>query len=357
LALIECIQFSLQYFLSHPIFLFLFIPLLIFWLITEQFPHWEVNNFINKIEFFIQYITWWVGLGILSSLGLGSGFQSGILFLFPHIVKISIAANTCKTTHFEYMTDMWMRSPPNLFKCPTNISQANNNSSVSFIDIWKLILPPCFLQAVGTAIGEIPPFLVTRAARLSAIQAGEDIVGFLPEELESTSKYRFINAAKAGLVSFLQRYGFLGVLLMSSWPNIAFDLCGICCGHFLMQFRVFFIATFIGKALIRNTYQTLIYVALCDEFYMNKIIQTLQHLTPDWLNLDTLIREAISDLQRAFTTSNSSSSSSSDSSSSIGANTTNTFTTLWNIMMATFLTLFLLSCIQQFAQYYQVFFI
>lgn len=40
-------------------------------------------------------------------------------------------------------------------------------------------------------------------------------------------------------------------MLQAAWPNAAFDLCGICCGHFQMSFWQFFGATFIGKALIK----------------------------------------------------------------------------------------------------------
>ena len=47
------------------------------------------------------------------------------------------------------------------------------------------------------------------------------------------------------------RHGFVGILLLAAWPNAAFDLCGICCGHFLMPFWDFFGATFIGKALLK----------------------------------------------------------------------------------------------------------
>lgn len=37
----------------------------------------------------VKYVVWWVGLGILSSIGLGTGMQSGVLFLFPHMLKAS----------------------------------------------------------------------------------------------------------------------------------------------------------------------------------------------------------------------------------------------------------------------------
>ena len=39
----------------------------------------------------VQYLVWWVGLGILSSIGLGTGMHSGLLFLFPHMLKVRIS--------------------------------------------------------------------------------------------------------------------------------------------------------------------------------------------------------------------------------------------------------------------------
>lgn len=85
----------------------------------------------------------------------------------------------------------------------------------------------------------------------------------MPEELSSTSQYSLVNKAKSYMIWFLRTHGFYGVLIMASYPNIAFDLCGICCGHFLMPFWTFFGATFLGKAVIRNGYQSIIYVMLC----------------------------------------------------------------------------------------------
>ena len=40
------------------------------------------------MEIWLQYLVWWVGLGVLSSIGLGSGVHSGLLFLFPHVLKV-----------------------------------------------------------------------------------------------------------------------------------------------------------------------------------------------------------------------------------------------------------------------------
>lgn len=88
------------------------------YIISHQFngPHQE---FVDKIQFQIEFTIWWVGLGILSSIGLGSGLQSGVLFMFPHIFRVCLAAQTCKTLDFESDTNIWFRNPPDLFKCPT----------------------------------------------------------------------------------------------------------------------------------------------------------------------------------------------------------------------------------------------
>ena len=192
LAVANMLQTVGNYVITHPVFTFLCMPLVLAWYMSKYFPEWEITESIDALEFWIEYSVWWIGLGILSSIGLGTGFQSGILFLFPHVAKVCIAAQTCQNTNFEYLTDIWLRSPPNLFKCMASTSPANHTmeqvksvggrEEVTFFEMWKIIVLPCFLQAVGTAIGEIPPFWISRAARRAALQAGEDL-GELPEEL------------------------------------------------------------------------------------------------------------------------------------------------------------------------------
>lgn len=253
------IMFSVQYCVSHKFFLFFVLPVLLAWLVLDNMPGAH-TDLINNMEFSVEYTVWWVGLGILSSIGLGSGLQSGVLFLFPHVIKVCLAAQTCKTLDFESATDIWFRHPENLFQCP-ELSQSS--TPVTFMGVWKKVILVCFLQSAGTAIGEIPPYWMTKAARLAAMESGTENPEDVPEELEANSKYDVINRGKLYLIWFLRTYGFYGVLLMASYPNIAFDLCGICCGHFLMPFWTFFLATFLGKAVIRNVYQSFIYVALC----------------------------------------------------------------------------------------------
>lgn len=47
---------------------------------------------VREAELWLQYVVWWVGLGVLSSIGLGTGMHSGLLFLFPHMLKVGSSA-------------------------------------------------------------------------------------------------------------------------------------------------------------------------------------------------------------------------------------------------------------------------
>ena len=62
---------------------------------------------------------------------------------------------------------------------------------------------------------------------------------------------RLVGRMKNWMLGFIEAHGFWGILLLAAYPNAAFDLCGMCCGHFLMPFWEFFGATLIGKAGIK----------------------------------------------------------------------------------------------------------
>lgn len=292
-AVCSYLTICVRYFLSHPAFLYFLLPAVVIWGVLEHVPG-PYTDFINGIEFVVQFVVWWVGLGILSSIGLGSGLQTGILFLLPHIIKVCLAAQTCSTLDFESNSNMWFRVSPNLFRCSPLM---HDSTPVTLMGIWMKILPPCILQSSGAAIGEIPPYWMTRSARLASLAAKElstqcrnantfstsnsggdtgvsssagvdtptspSSVDDFPEELQDETEWAIVSYTKQWMVSFLKNYGFYGVLLMASFPNIAFDICGVCCGHYLMPFWSFFGATYVGKVVIRNTYQSILYVTLC----------------------------------------------------------------------------------------------
>ena len=108
----------------------------------------------------VEYIVWWVGLGVLSSVGLGSGMHTGILFLFPHVFKVTKSienmATLCgnKSSDIDPRDNMWGRLPISKdFDC----HDASSDSDGIFLQIYLHCLPAAFLWGAGSAIGEVPP--------------------------------------------------------------------------------------------------------------------------------------------------------------------------------------------------------
>ena len=53
--------------------------------------HWGPQ--LEEAEMTVGYAVWWIGLGVLSSIGLGTGMHSGLLFLFPHMLKARLGCS------------------------------------------------------------------------------------------------------------------------------------------------------------------------------------------------------------------------------------------------------------------------
>ena len=86
------------------------------------------------------------GLGILSSIGLGTGFQSGVLFMFPHIFRVYLVSQACKSTDFDSNSNMWFRDTTDMFKCsPTSIPKPEG---VTFFDLWSKVRNYCHYDAI-----------------------------------------------------------------------------------------------------------------------------------------------------------------------------------------------------------------
>ena len=110
-----------------------------------------------------------------------------------------------------------------------------------------------FLWGLGTAIGELPPYYVARKARLlgkkhEELEEAEEEV---QKDKKSKGKLSFSNKIKQLVFNHMKKHSFITVLLMASIPNPLFDLAGLTCGHLLIPFYTFFVATAIGKAIIK----------------------------------------------------------------------------------------------------------
>lgn len=206
-----------------------------------------------KVELAVKESLWWIVLGVLSSVGFGTGLHSGLMFLFPHVMQTVGAAEGCHTS--EGLIP-WYNHPCK-FQCSTT-SGPKDDSTVTFLRLWLLVTVQCMLWGAGTAMGELPPYLVSKAAR-TAGTTDEDYEAELEEARTKTDAF---SRMKMWTIDFTQKHGFLGVFLLASWPNAAFDMCGMCCGYLLMPFWTFFIACILGKGVVKVNLQAAFFVNL-----------------------------------------------------------------------------------------------
>jgi membrane protein YqaA with SNARE-associated domain len=206
---------------------------------------------LEEAELFASVACWWLGLGVLSSIGLGTGLHSGMLFLFPHIAKICRSAEACCSVAFDSRKNAWFAMQASeLFACPAGArAPCGAATAVPYSALLLKNLPPAILWGIGTALGEVPPYLLSRAA--SEASRANNTRASQP----SGSPDGLLERSKAWMERVLQRNGFWGLVALAAWPNSLFDFVGVCCGHFGMSFRTFLGGTLLGKGLIKASWQ------------------------------------------------------------------------------------------------------
>mmetsp|Transcript_8594 Transcript_8594/g.14564 ORF Transcript_8594/g.14564 Transcript_8594/m.14564 type:complete len:208 (-) Transcript_8594:9-632(-) len=151
LAMCMGAQSTISSIMSHPIALRVVAPSILMWLLLTVAPGFH-QYYIQAFNFCIEYVIWWLGLGILSSIGLGNGLPTGVMFLFPHIMHTCLTAHTCGTIDFIHFEAIWFRTTPELFKCPVVTGEHVEFTPASFFNVWLIILIPSFIQATGVTL-------------------------------------------------------------------------------------------------------------------------------------------------------------------------------------------------------------
>lgn len=179
----------------------------------------------------------WILLGIASSVGFGFGMHTFVLFLAPHIAAVTMAAHSCNSLNFP-------EPPyPNELICPDQ----PDNVDVTFFRILQKVGLESFMWGLGTAIGELPPYL---AARLRARTIGRRAGGDDPTLDNETAGW------EVWMIKIINKVGFIGILLCAAIPNPLFDAAGVASGMAQIPFLSFFGATLIGKAVIKVLLQS-----------------------------------------------------------------------------------------------------
>ncbi|XP_039066867.1 vacuole membrane protein KMS1-like isoform X1 [Hibiscus syriacus] len=291
LAIFEYFKQSVFYLFakgSWIVFLNTLIAALGIFLVTIEGPH---GKHVEEVSQYIQFGLWWIALGVASSIGLGSGLHTFVLYLGPHIAFFTIKAMQCgridlKSAPYDTIQlkrgPSWLDKPCSEFGPP--LFSPSHGSRVPISSILPQVQMEAILWGLGTAIGELPPYFISRAASLS----GSNFNAM--EELDASSSENNgviatrLNQIKRWLLSHSKHMNFFTILVLASVPNPLFDLAGIMCGQFGVPFWEFFLATLIGKAIIKTHIQTVFIISVCNnqllEWIENELIWVLSSLVP-----------------------------------------------------------------------------
>nr|XP_019706640.1 vacuole membrane protein KMS1 [Elaeis guineensis] len=312
---------------------------------------------VQEFLCYARFGLWWVALGVASSIGLGSGLHTFVLYLGPHIALFTIKAMQCgrvdlKTAPYDTIQlkkePSWLEKDCLEFGPPLYPSSPSSLVRVSVSRILPQVQLEVVLWGIGTALGELPPYFISRAAHLSGSRL-EAI-----EELDSASSNEdgFISASlkkiKCWLVSRSQNLNFLTILVLASVPNPLFDLAGIMCGQFGISFWKFFLATLTGKAIIKAYIQTVFIISICNnqllELVEDKLIcvfgPTVSVILPDIIAKLHMVKDKY--LAGPAPTP--------DPSAPKGKQWNLTFTTIWNTFIWLMLLNFTVKIVQSTAQ-------
>ncbi|XP_042074779.1 vacuole membrane protein 1 isoform X4 [Haplochromis burtoni] len=204
----------------------------------------------------------------------------------PHIASVTLAAYECGSVDFP-------EPPyPEQIVCPQQEAPASDSGAEQVgveavgsetlqgkVSLWTILskvrLEAC-MWGVGTAIGELPPYFMARAARLSGTEPDDEDYQEFEEMLDQAEATQdFSSRAKVGVQKLIQKVGFFGILACASIPNPLFDLAGITCGHFLVPFWTFFGATLIGKALIKMHIQKLFVIITFSKHIVEQMVSLI----------------------------------------------------------------------------------
>jgi hypothetical protein len=240
----------------------------------------------------VLWSLYWVALGVASSIGLGTGLHTFLLYLGPFIGEVTLAAYECNSLNFP-------EPPyPDEIQCPNSTS--TSSGFVSILAIMSKVRLESFMWGAGTAIGELPPYFMARASALSS-KSSSDHNSEIDEELEEFenllnsekegAKLGFFDKLRLSVFKIINKVGFWGILLCASIPNPLFDLAGITCGHFLVKFWTFFGATLIGKAIIKMHIQKMFVIFLFSQHHLDNLLVLLAKLPYVGDKIQTIFQE------------------------------------------------------------------
>jgi membrane protein YqaA with SNARE-associated domain len=235
-------------------------------------------HYLNQI---LIYILYWFGLGVLSSIGLGTGLQTGVLFVFPTIIGVfnknkHACLDLIYNNQKNYLEGFKLNDSFNnlsgniLFNQSLSLNNISNisidslqinqgfcsNSVLTDNDIYSIIWTS-YLQCIvfvliwgiGTAFGEAPPYLIAYNIDTKDSKSKQKLFKMFGDSQDKVKRYI------DNTIYYLKNYSFWTIVGLSAWPNAMFDMCGVAAGLVKLDFWSFIIPTVVGKAFIKNPVQ------------------------------------------------------------------------------------------------------
>eukprot|EP00760_Papus_ankaliazontas_P038511 PhM_4_TR9156/c0_g1_i1/m.28488/K21248/VMP1; vacuole membrane protein 1 len=334
-ACVEKVHMLIGEVITHRIVVALLVPLFILYLAVRFFAGESVTMHMVHAELIGAEALYWLGLGVLSSIGFGTGLHTGTLFMIPHVYRTVRAAEACGGLDFATY-------PVNPFHLPDGAPTAFECLSVGDggVDTMSLlfkVLPWMFIWGCGTAFGEIPPYAVSYAAAMR----GQNT---LEEDDEATNAVaRFMTGMKNWTINQIKKYGFWAVFFLAAYPNAAFDMCGMACGQFLMPFWEFITATLLGKGFVKVFFQGYFFVVLFSGDSMSYILDHVGTAVPP-------LSTTCNTLKRFLLTTRKKFAASADAASGSEEETTALMSTLFGILVFAAVCMFVKSILEDMAQ-------
>ncbi|KAF7015194.1 unnamed protein product [Triticum aestivum] len=320
-------------------------------LLVTDGPH---EKHMQELLWYARFGLWWVILGVASSIGLGSGLHTFVLYLGPHIALFTMKAVQCGRVDLKsapYDTILLKRRPSWLEKECLEFGPPIYQETIPFSKILHEVHLEAVLWGIGTALGELPPYFISRAASMSGQKVEE-----LAELDASISKEGFLSSilrrAKRWLMSHSQYLNFPTILLLASVPNPLFDLAGILCGQFNVPFWKFFLATLIGKAIIKVYMQTTLVITLCNNQLLELVEERLVWVFSNSPGVSSILPSLVTKLKTAKDKFLMASVATSASSAAKGKKWNLSFSLIWNTVVWLMVVNFIVQIITSTAQSY-----
>lgn len=232
------------------------------------------QEYINRLK--IMWCLWWLCMGFVQGTPLSCGLPTFYLFLFPHIVRVTLAVSVCRSVNFK--------EPP--FPLALRCGDKQQPSERQFYRVLAKVSLETIFWGLGTAMTDLRIYNSTmktfQCRSATTKDFIEGVVDLSISERWPASLRRAVLALHLRFNTIIKAKGFLGHLLISSVPHPVSVITTALAVINGMSARLFLLSTIVGKVVIRSAliYPTVI-IVVTQGIYENKLLyRIIRHISP-----------------------------------------------------------------------------